>query len=121
MTDERIYQLTAERDDYKKIAWELNDDCIRLRQQLAAKDAEIERLTRDRDYWQNIRALPAEAELATAERQRDTLKEALTAIQEKASGRYGGDGLLHYIHARATAALASLDQPADVAEGEKRD
>jgi hypothetical protein len=37
--------------------------------ELAAKDAEIERLTRDRDYWQNIRALPAEAELATAERQ----------------------------------------------------
>jgi uncharacterized coiled-coil DUF342 family protein len=117
MTNERISQLREERDDYMKTAWELNNDCIRLRQQLAAKDAEIERLTRDRDYWQNIRALPAEAELATAERRRDMLKEALHKVGNIAHAEGDTAGICDIVEA----ALAFLDQPADAAEGEKHD
>jgi hypothetical protein len=108
----------------------------RLEQQLAAKDAEIERLMRERDYWQNSRALPAEAELATAERQRDTLKEALEPFAEHAKTvdsecvedpddtiicGFNGNYLRIGDIRRAQAALAFLDQPANAAEGEKRD
>jgi hypothetical protein len=92
--------------------------------QLAAKDAEIERLTRERDearahqsrtLAKNRRALTA---CIDAIRQRDALKEALEKVKARASEPTVDHSAFWHI---AWAALASLDQPADATKGEKRD
>jgi hypothetical protein len=113
-----------------------------LHQQLAAKDAEIEMLTRELsdakllaqnnlDWFNQLKT-----DFDTAIRQRDTLKEALEPFAEHAKTvdsecvedpddtiicGFNGNYLRIGDIRRAQAALASLDQPSDVAEGEKRD
>jgi uncharacterized protein YhaN len=93
------------------------------REQLAAKDAEIERLTRELsdakllaqnnlDWFNQLKP-----DFDAAIRQRDTLKEALHKVGNIAHAEGDTAGICDIVEA----ALASLDQPADVAEGEKRD
>jgi DNA repair exonuclease SbcCD ATPase subunit len=121
-----------------------------LQQQLAAKDAEIEMLTRELsdakllaqnnlDWFNQLKP-----DFDAAIRQRDTLKEALepyvkesaealrkeegwrTEVSEQLDddadvGDYWALSITVKDIRRGIAALASLDQPADAAEGEKRD
>jgi hypothetical protein len=59
---------------------------MELAQQSAAKDAEIERLTRDleeRSHGYSIRAKFLSEQFQVAERERDSLREALTTIRDR--------------------------------------
>jgi uncharacterized protein YfcZ (UPF0381/DUF406 family) len=141
----RLAEKEAERDTWKACALDIKserDNAIRdaasLQSQLTAERERAEKAERDAkllaqnnlDWFNQLKT-----DFDTAIRQRDTLKEALEPFAEHAKTvdsecvedpddtiicGFNGNYLRIGDIRRAQAALASLDQPANAAEGEKR-